>query len=221
MKLQNQYNINKAARIVFLLLFACVVVSGCKKKNSVDYNKYESKGSGSISYDNNDFEIMLKNIFSGTGKEIDYLSDVDIKGDCTVTVDSSGVDTTKPGSYIAVYTVSKGNLTESEQIEVIIEDDENVQDDTDETAVPDNFKSEEVISDGVRYPEESAGTAKITLSNGGVAQIECTTKRYIVSTRTDNYDEQRGNHRYNISRLIITFNTGEERVLETIQKNID
>ncbi len=220
MKLRNQYSISRFIVQGILILCVCLTISGCVKKSARAHNKYESKGNGSISYRDNDFEMKLENIFSCKGEKIDYLSGVDIKGDITVTVDSSGVDTTVPGKYLAIYTASKGEISESEQVEVIIEEKESTTD-ADEMAEAYNFKSDEVISDGVTYPEKNAGTAKITLSNGIVAEIDCTTKRYIVSTRTDNYNEKKGKHMYNISRLVITFNTGEERVLETIQKKID
>lgn len=63
--------------------------------------------------------------------------------------------------------------------------------------------------------------AVIELLSGDIVTIKCSTSKYIVSTRTDETTVERNGHHYRVSKLVIVFNTGEERTLETIEKKID
>ncbi len=51
-------------------------------------------------------------------------------------------------------------------------------------------------------------------------KLKCTSARYIVSTRTDESQTVKNDRTYQVSKLVITFNTGEERVLETVEKAV-
>lgn len=63
--------------------------------------------------------------------------------------------------------------------------------------------------------------AVIELLSGDVVTISCSTKKYIVATRTDESIVIKNGHNYSVSKLVVVFNTGEERTLETIEKKID
>lgn len=205
-------------KIIILIMAAGMVLSACSGKEKKEYGNASAIGSGTISTSDDSFEINLKNIFAGKGMDIDYLGDVKIEDGCDVTVDSSAVNIYEPGDYSIIYTVTKGNRTESETVTLTVRDNgESVTD-----AKPEDFKSGEVITDSdVTYPVQDAQTAKIELMSGKVAHIKCTTERYIVRTRTDSYNIVKNKEKYNVKKLIVVFNTGEEQVLETIQKKID
>ena len=64
------------------------------------------------------------------------------------------------------------------------------------------------------------GYANIELLSGKFVRLKCTSTRYIVSTRTDESQTVKNDRTYQVSKLVITFNTGEERVLETVEKAI-
>lgn len=200
------------------MMAAGVLLSACSGKEKKEYGNVSAVGSGTISTSDGNFEINLMNIFAGKGTVVDYLGDVKIEDGCDVTVDSSAVNIFEPGDYSIVYTVTDGKITESETVTLTVRDNgESVTD-----AEAEDFKSGEVITDSdVTYPVQKAQTAKIELLSGKIAQIKCTTERYIVSTRTDSYNVVKNKKKYNVKKLIVVFNTGEEQVLETIQKKID
>lgn len=205
-------------KIMILMMAAGVLLSACSSKEKKEYGNASAVGSGTISLSDGNFEINLMNIFAGKGMAVDYLGDVKIEDGCDVTVDSSAVNIFEPGDYSIVYTVTDGKVTESETVTLTVRDDgESVTD-----AEAEDFKGGEVITDAdVTYPVQKAQTAKIELMSGKVVQIKCTTERYIVSTRTDSYNIEKNKKKYNVKKLIVVFNTGEEQVLETIQKKID
>lgn len=64
------------------------------------------------------------------------------------------------------------------------------------------------------------GYTNIELLSGNYVKIKCTDAKYIVSTRTDNSQTVKNNQTYNVSKLIITYNTGAEQVLETVEKAV-
>ncbi len=63
-------------------------------------------------------------------------------------------------------------------------------------------------------------TARIELLSGNKVNISCSSSQYIVSTRTDESVIEKNGSRYKVSKLIITFNTGKERVLETVEEKV-
>lgn len=62
------------------------------------------------------------------------------------------------------------------------------------------------------------GYAYIELLSGSTVSIKTTTAKYIVSTRTDVSYTTKNGVDYKVSKLIITYNTGEERTLETVEE---
>lgn len=73
----------------------------------------------------------------------------------------------------------------------------------------------------VTYEKKEIPNAVIELLSGDVVTISCSTSKYIVSTRTEETQAQRNGHNYKVTKLIVTFNTGKEQTLETIEKRID
>lgn len=64
------------------------------------------------------------------------------------------------------------------------------------------------------------GNYTIELLSGKTITIRNTTAKYIVSTRTDIKTTTRNGNTYKVSTLIITFNTGYEQILETVEERI-
>lgn len=64
------------------------------------------------------------------------------------------------------------------------------------------------------------GNYTIELLSGRTITIKNTTSKYIVSTRTDTYTKEKNGNTYKVSNLIITFNTGAEQILETVEERI-
>lgn len=71
------------------------------------------------------------------------------------------------------------------------------------------------------YQTKKIENAVIELLSGDVVTISCTTNKYITQTRTDVSQVTRNGHTYEVSKLVIVFNTGAERTLETVEKKID
>lgn len=65
---------------------------------------------------------------------------------------------------------------------------------------------------------QNIGYAYIELLSGSTVSIKTTTAKYIVSTRTDISYKTKNGAEYKVSKLIITYNTGEERTLETVEE---
>lgn len=69
--------------------------------------------------------------------------------------------------------------------------------------------------------EQALPDATITLSNGKVATVKCTSSRYIVETFTDeSYFEEDG-FTFLTSELKVLFNTGEIQVIETVVTRVE
>lgn len=83
--------------------------------------------------------------------------------------------------------------------------------------------SKELITDSnsPTYKNKSIQNAVIELLSGDVVTISCSTNKYIIATRTDESVVEKKGQRYRVSKLVIVFNTGDERTLETIEKKID
>lgn len=61
------------------------------------------------------------------------------------------------------------------------------------------------------------GYTNIELLSGKYVKIKCTSAKYIVSTRTDTSQIEKKGTTYDVSKLIITYNTGAEQILETVE----
>ncbi len=64
------------------------------------------------------------------------------------------------------------------------------------------------------------GYVYIELLSGSTVRVKTTSARYIVSTRTDVSIVTKKGYTYEVSKLIVTFSTGTEQVLETVEKRI-
>ena len=67
---------------------------------------------------------------------------------------------------------------------------------------------------------KNIGNYTIELLSGKNITIKNTTAKYIVSTRTDISTVEENGKTYRISKLIITYNTGFEQILETVKERI-
>lgn len=67
----------------------------------------------------------------------------------------------------------------------------------------------------------TVGYTNIELLSGKYVKLKCTSDKYIVSTRTDVSDIEKNGKTYQVSKLIITYNTGAEQVLETVEKVVN
>ncbi len=65
---------------------------------------------------------------------------------------------------------------------------------------------------------QNIGYSYIELLSGSTISIKSTTAKYIVSTRTDVSYKTKNDVKYKVSKLIITYNTGDERTLETVEE---
>lgn len=66
----------------------------------------------------------------------------------------------------------------------------------------------------------SLGYMNIELLSGSVVKIKCTSSKYIVSTRTDMSTAEKNGVNYRVYKLVVTYNTGAEQVLETYEEKI-
>lgn len=206
MRYLSQFSIRK--RIFVGIIVIIVFLTAFIYTNRAINNNNNKKMKGSV---DEEVKFSVNNIFAATGSDIDYFDNVDIDGAFSISVDSSAVDTNIPGKYTVVYTVNKDNKIESETAYVTIREDKRFS----------KVQKKEVQSDETTRPTENIDNADIVLSTGSVVTVKCTTNRYITSTITNSYEVDRNDGKYCISELIVKFNTGEERVLETIQKKID
>jgi hypothetical protein len=78
-----------------------------------------------------------------------------------------------------------------------------------------------ITGESITYKNKNIPNAVIELLSGDVVTISCSTDKYIVSTRTDESQVTKSGHNYKVTKLIVTFNTGKEQTLETIEKRMD
>ena len=93
-----------------------------------------------------------------------------------------------------------------------------------ETTTKQETTTEKVLITGsnkATIKNKNLENAVIELLSGDVVTISCSTKKYIVATRTDESVVIKNGHNYSVAKLVVVFNTGEERTLETIEKKID
>lgn len=69
--------------------------------------------------------------------------------------------------------------------------------------------------------EKNIGYSYIELLSGSTVAIKSTTAKYIVATRTDVSYKTKNGAEYKVSKLIITYNTGDERTLETVEEKVN
>lgn len=86
----------------------------------------------------------------------------------------------------------------------------------------DTTTTREIITSAGNKQTESKyiGNYTIELLSGKTVTIRNTTSKYIVSTRTDISYKERNGLTYKVSKLIITYNTGAEQILETVEERM-
>lgn len=92
-----------------------------------------------------------------------------------------------------------------------------------QTTSDDTTTTREIITTSGNKQTESQyiGNYTIELLSGKTVTIRNTTSKYIVSTRTDVSYKERNGYTYKVSKLIITYNTGAEQILETVEERLD
>lgn len=80
-------------------------------------------------------------------------------------------------------------------------------------------KRQMITSSGIQNTTQyTIGYMNIELLSGSYVKIKCTSSKYIVSTRTDISDIEKKGVKYKAYKLVITYNTGAEQVLETYEE---
>lgn len=111
------------------LSVAAMVMTGCSKDDT-EYGKEIGTVEGKIEFTGEEPEIILSNIKSYVGEEIDFLSGIDIGNidedkDMETWVDASLVDIFTPGDYKATYTIKYDGKEYMKDIVVTIIEKEN------------------------------------------------------------------------------------------------
>lgn len=94
---------------------------------------------------------------------------------------------------------------------------------TTKTTVKETTSKKQIITsaaNNITTKIKNIGYMNIELLSGSVVKIKCTTSKYIVSTRTDVSTVTKNGTKYRVSKLIVTFNTGAEQVLETNEEKL-
>lgn len=231
-----------------IMVVGVTLLTSCGKKKKITYGDIPGTVTGSIDFSNKDPKLDIDNVISPVGSDIDYTSNLASKGkdsDYSLEVNSSNVKINKPGTYNVEYKVKSNGKTYTDTVKVTITDDEdvtipqgnnsdNVISESQGDNVPvDNGDGGGASSDqnGDRHlnPGDSANSYKdvsipnaiIELLNGDAVTISCSTDHYIVATRTDTSTINKNGHNYEVSKLVVVFNTGKEQTLDTLEKKID
>lgn len=112
-----------------VLSVAALVLAGCGKEDT-QYGNEIGTVDGKINFDGTEPEIVLSNIKSYVGEEIDFLSGIEVGNidenkDVETWVDSSLVDIFTPGDYKATYTIKYEGKEYTKDIVVTIITKEN------------------------------------------------------------------------------------------------
>jgi hypothetical protein len=112
-----------------VLSVAALVLAGCGKEDT-QYGNEIGTVDGKINFDGTEPEIVLSNIKSYVGEEIDFLSGIEVGNidenkDMETWVDSSLVDIFTPGDYKATYTIKYEGKEYTKDIVVTIITKEN------------------------------------------------------------------------------------------------
>ena len=223
---------NRKIFIICLIFGLIIVFTGCKEK--IEYGSLEGKATGTIDFSEEVPEVELDNIKAEIGEEIDYTSEIEVIGsddlsNYQISVNTTGVNTEEEGTYTATYTITYDDQTYTKQIKVSIEGDSEKSNETTTQAQTTkqvqettNSSKETNAQTSTVTTTKSAGVpvAEIELLSGEIVSINCTVDKYIISTRTDISTITRDGVTYQVEKLIITYNTGAEQVLETVEKKI-
>lgn len=161
----------KLLKISFAALaMVSVIITGCSKDN-IEYGEEIGTVEGKIEFEKEEPEIVLSNIKSYVGEEIDFLSGIDIGNvdeskDMEIWVDTSLVDIFTPGDYKATYTFKYGNKEYTQDIVVTIIEKEGSKESTGVS----NAENQETIPAG----QNSSGQQSSVNASGGNGQQSST-----------------------------------------------
>lgn len=228
---------SKKIFLAAVLLIAGLFITACG--DDIKYGSIQGKATGSIDFTSEVPEVLIDNIQVEMGEEIDYTSEIEVAGadglsNYQVSVNASQVNTEEPGTYIATYTITYDNNTYTKQVTVSVKDNSQnsnsttTQQTTQQTTTRPATSTNTTTTSAAQNQTTTATTtqaigvptAKIQLLSGEVVSINLTNSKYIVSTRTDVSEVTRNGIKYSVEKLIITYNTGTEQILETIEKKI-
>ena len=202
-------------KLTYILLSTVVIctLTACAKDKPATNNRPTlpaSTNSTATQQTTSSIRVSIDNITSPKGAEIDFIGAIRSAENMELSrsmiyVDSSSVDSNTPGTYEAYYTFDYLGTT------IISSNKITIVDNTEETE-----SNTDMISTDTPIEEQAFPDALITLTNGTVASIKCTSARYIVETFTEeSYFEEKGFTFLN-SKLKVLFNTGETQVIETV-----
>lgn len=269
----------KFVKLIICATVAACLITSCGKKPASNPRGGSSipsgSNSGGVSREQqtvSNIRVHISDITAYAGEEIDYISaiqsaeNMEIKRSM-IYVDSSAVDNSTPGVYLAEYSFDYLGATVASSIKVTILANPNAttaaveeetstssesvpEQPTDEastnepsaqepaaepadnntgsqTADPSESESREqpempLSTEPVRATvEQELPDAVITLSNGKIVTVKCTSSRYIVETFTDETYFEEDGFTFLTSELKVLFNTGDIQVIETVVTRVD
>ena len=129
----------------------------------------------------------------------------------TTTKNNNQATTTKNNSTAATTTKNSNTATTTKNNSTTATTTKN-------NATTTTSKREIITTSGSTTEVQNIGFAYIELLSGSTVSIKTTTAKYIVSTRTDVSYTTKNGVKYKVSKLVIRYNTGDERVLETVEE---
>lgn len=154
-----------------VLSVAALVLTGCGKEDT-QYGNEIGTVDGKINFDGTEPEIVLSNIKSYVGEEIDFLSGIEVGNidenkDMETWVDSSLVDIFTPGDYKATYTIKYEGKEYTKDIVVTIIAKENS---GESNGTPKDNSQETTANGNENVPNGNGSQNNTNTSNGNSGQ---------------------------------------------------
>lgn len=154
-----------------VLSVAALVLAGCGKEDT-QYGNEIGTVDGKINFDGTEPEIVLSNIKSYVGEEIDFLSGIEVGNidenkDVETWVDSSLVDIFTPGDYKATYTIKYEGKEYTKDIVVTIIAKENS---GESNGTPKDNSQETTANGNENVPNGNGSQNNTNTSNGNSGQ---------------------------------------------------
>lgn len=154
-----------------VLSVATLVLAGCGKEDT-QYGNEIGTVDGKINFDGTEPEIVLSNIKSYVGEEIDFLSGIEVGNidenkDVETWVDSSLVDIFTPGDYKATYTIKYEGKEYTKDIVVTIITKENS---GENNGTPKDNSQETTANGNENVPNGNGSQNNTNTSNGNSGQ---------------------------------------------------
>ena len=154
-----------------VLSVAALVLAGCGKEDT-QYGNEIGTVDGKINFDGTEPEIVLSNIKSYVGEEIDFLSGIEVGNidenkDMETWVDSSLVDIFTPGDYKVTYTIKYEGKEYTKDIVVTIIAKENS---GESNGIPKDNSQETTANGNENVPNGNGSQNNTNTSNGNSGQ---------------------------------------------------